>query len=281
MRSKGPNMRYRESRIVQDGIEHITYLPEDRRFETPIVMQHGMWHAAWCWEPWQALFAEWGWESHAHSLPGHGESPVRRPIKNCTLPYYLEFLQAEVERLPRKPVLMGHSMGGALTQWYLKRVADDLPAAVLVAPWPAHSIVPTMFRCIWRDPLGALLTILSLTTTPLVRNPRLAAEMFITEGAVYSPEDLHARLGAEAFWILPQHDRLLGWRPPENIQTPMLWLAAEADSLITEKEQRRSAEFYGADYVVVKGAGHDLQIERNYRQTAETIHDWLVGRGVN
>jgi len=51
---------YTRTHIVEDGIERIVYQPRERRFETPILMQHGMWHGAWCWELWQALFAEWG-----------------------------------------------------------------------------------------------------------------------------------------------------------------------------------------------------------------------------
>jgi len=45
-------------RSLDSGIERITYTPQQRRFETPILMQHGMWHGAWCWQLWQELFAE-------------------------------------------------------------------------------------------------------------------------------------------------------------------------------------------------------------------------------
>ncbi len=126
-------MTYHVTYSISDGIERIVYTPDQRRFATPIVMQHGMWHGAWCWEPWQKLFAEWGWESHAHSLPGHGKSSTQRPIRWCTLQYYYEFLNTEIKRQPRRPILMGHSMGGALTQWYLKcqrlsRLRDSLPS---------------------------------------------------------------------------------------------------------------------------------------------------------
>jgi hypothetical protein len=57
------NMTYTIAHTVQDGIERIVYRPEVKRFETPILMQHGMYHGAWCWQFWQELFAEWGWES--------------------------------------------------------------------------------------------------------------------------------------------------------------------------------------------------------------------------
>lgn len=165
---------------VEDGIERIVYTPKHRRFETPIVMQHGMWHGAWCWELWQALFAEWGWETRAHSLPGHARSPAQRPLRRCTLDYYLSFLKTEMERAPVRPVLMGHSMGGALTQWYLKYVGDDLPAAVLVAPWVSHSMMKDGFLpLLTYAPLVPLLMTLTWDASPMVLAGRWGAAGFL------------------------------------------------------------------------------------------------------
>ena len=39
-------MSYTVSYTVQDGIERVVYTPEERRFATPLVLQHGMWHGA-------------------------------------------------------------------------------------------------------------------------------------------------------------------------------------------------------------------------------------------
>ncbi len=265
---------------IQDGIERIVYTPRRRRFQTPILMQHGMWHGAWCWRLWQQVFAEWGWETMAFSLPGHAGSPVQRPLAACTLDYYLSFLKAEVERLPCKPVLMGHSMGGALVQWYLKYVGDDLPAAVLVAPWTSHSMfADNLLRLLRLDPLCLPLMMLSRDAWPIVRNPYRAARALISPHALYSPQELFARLGRESVLVLYQHNPPF-WSPPDNLTTPMLWLAGEADAVIGEAGQRRSAQHYRADYVVVEQAGHNLMMEPNYRATALTIHNWLVQQGI-
>ena len=273
-------MTHHVTRTVEDGIERIVYTPENRRFETPIVMQHGMWHGAWCWQYWQELFAEWGWETHAHSLPGHGGSPTQRPIRWCTLGYYLDFLVAEIQRFETRPVLVGHSMGGALAQWYFKKVGDDLPAAVLVAPWMAKDMVMQIVNyALYLDPVGTVRSTLTLTTTPVMRSPESASRALITEGAILSPEELHAKVGPESLWVLLQYNPLL-WRPAMHVETPMLWIAGGADAVCPEKKQRRSAAHYGAEYVVVEGEGHNLMIERSYRQTAETIHEWLVERGI-
>jgi len=284
---------YVRSHTVVDGIERIVYLPRDRRFDTPIVMQHGMWHGAWCWELWQELFAEWGWETHAHSLPGHAGSPAQRPVARCTLDYYLGFLSAEVARLQprpsakdaipmaRRPVLLGHSMGGALVQWYLKHVADDLPAVVLVAPWVSHSLVKDgLFRLACYDPVGVLLMALSWDASPMKRRGKGSAVRFLVGPRAAVPlEELQPRLGPESALVLYQHNPPF-WYPPEQVETPMLWVAGGEDPLLAERAERRSAAHYGADYVVAAGARHNVMMEQNYRETAEVIHRWLVERGI-
>ena len=272
---------YVRTHTVEDGIERIVYTPRERRFETPLVMQHGMWHGAWCWESWQALLAAWGWETHAHSLPGHGRSPTQRPIPRCTLDYYLGFLAAEVDRMPRRPVLMGHSMGGALTQWYLKHVADDLPAAVLVAPWVSHSMFKDgLLKLVAYDPLGVLWMVKTWDATPMRRDAAGSAVRFLVgPGAAVSLEELQPRLGPESVIVMYQHNPPF-WTPPERVATPLLWIAGEEDPLLVEPAERRSAAHYGADYAVAQGARHNVMMAHNYRETARTIHDWLVARGV-
>lgn len=270
---------YTVSRSVEDGIERVVYTPAERRFAAPILMQHGMWHGAWCWRWWQELFAEWGWESIAFSLPGHGASPERRPVRWATLGYYLRFLNVEIERLPQRPVLMGHSMGGALIQWYLKYGADNLPAAVLVAPWTSHNMqTPALLgRTARRDPLGVLLSFLTLEGTPLVRNPRRAAESLITPGALLSPEELSDRLGRESALVLLQYQPPF-WRPAEHVRTPLLWLAGERDEVLPEAVERPSAAHYGADYLIIPEAGHNIMMERRYRGAAKAVDRWLARR---
>jgi pimeloyl-ACP methyl ester carboxylesterase len=266
---------------TNNGIEQVTYIPKQRRFDTPILMQHGMWHGAWCWQLWQELFAAWGWESHAFSLPGHAGSARQRPNYFCTLDYYLRFLKAEVERLPCKPVLMGHSMGGALTQWYLKYGRDDLPAAVLVASWAAKGNLPNDGGAPWRrlDPLGLLLVALTGSAQFFIRTPQRAAALLLSPKSVYTSEELYARLSPESAWVMYQHNPPL-WRPPAQVKTPMLWLAGELDAAITVDNGRRSAAHYGADFVVVPQAAHNIMLEYNYRETAAMIHHWLSQRGV-
>jgi len=273
---------YLKTHTVEDGIERIVYRPKHRRFDTPIVMQHGMWHGAWSWEPWQALFAEWGWESRAHSLPGHAASPVQRPIARCTLDYYLVFFKQEILRSPRPPVLMGHSMGGALIQWYFKYVDDNLPAAVLVAPWVSHSMFKDGLWPLLRfDPLCAPLMMKTWDATPMARPGRGSAVRFLLEpDDEVSLAELQPRLGPESLLVLYQHNPPF-WYPPSAVKTPLLWIAGEKDPLLREAAERRSAQYYGADYFVAKNARHNVMMARNQAQTARFIHNWLKSKNVH
>jgi pimeloyl-ACP methyl ester carboxylesterase len=265
---------------VKDGIERVSCRPSDASHPTPILFLHGMWHAAWCWRDWQQVFAEAGWESHAFSLPGHGQSARRKSVRFTTMDDYLKVVTSEIARFPKLPILIGHSMGGALAQWYLKKVADDLPAVVMLASWTSHSTFADGTSLhLKRDPWGFLKMGFTMSAGALVRSPKWAASMLITEGATIRPEELHARLDEESYLVLSQHNPPL-WKPKEQVASPMLWVAAEKDAVISLKGASQSARFYGAEFLSVPNAGHNLMMEANHAATAHQIERWLSAKGL-
>jgi pimeloyl-ACP methyl ester carboxylesterase len=261
---------------IEDGLERVYFKPKNRRFETVLFFQHGMWHGAWCWAEWQALFAEWGWESVAFSLPGHGGSPEQRRIERCTLDYYLGFIKDELAGFANPVVMVGHSMGGALTQWALK-FGLPMTAAVFVAPWPhTHTVWYGAPRMIAANPWMILWTSLRWQAV-YATTPEQWAKLLISPGASYTPQQLAARLGPESALVTYQHN-WPHWSPPlaSELTLPRLWLAAENDATIAEAVSRRSAAHYGADYVMVPGVGHNLMMEHNAAETAQTVQTWLL-----
>jgi len=258
-----------------DGIERVTYIPHEQKFETPILFQHGAWHGAWCWKWWQELFAEWGWLSHAHSLPCHGKSEHPRNIRLCHLGYYRDALAKQVNRLETKPVVIGHSMGGAITQWYLTHIGD-LPAAVLLASMPRYD---HYLRYIIADPVGMMMAGVMLHSGALVRSPERAGKMFLSEGALMTGEELHAKLDAESA-LMPLQLNPLTWHPKKNPDTPVLVMAAEKDTIFTIKEQKILAEQYGGDYYLIENTAHNAMMEHSYKESAQYLHEWLIEQGI-
>jgi pimeloyl-ACP methyl ester carboxylesterase len=124
------------------------------------------------------------------------------------------------------------------------------------------------------DPLLFLLSSLAWSATPWIRSPRHAANLFITDGALITPEELHDRLGPESQIVVLQHNPPF-WSPPEDVRTPLLWLTGEKDAVISVPWATRSAEFYQAAHIIVPEAGHNLMMEVSYRETARSIVEWL------
>lgn len=77
-----------------------------------IVLVHGAWHGAWCWEK---LARELGARGHrvaAPDMPGHGDDPT--PLAEVNLAAYTKRIVDTLETLDEPAVLLGHSMGGML-----------------------------------------------------------------------------------------------------------------------------------------------------------------------
>jgi alpha-beta hydrolase superfamily lysophospholipase len=78
-------------------------------------------------------------------------------------------------------------------------------------------------------------------------------------------------------WVLLQYNPLL-WRPARQVKTPLLWLGGEADTLIPEAGEKKSAAHYGATYVTVAEAGHNIMMEKRSLEALRTVHEWLAER---
>lgn len=75
---------------------------------THILLVHGAWHGAWCWDRLLAPLKAEGFTPHTIDLPGHGE----RAAETQTLAAYAEAVAEKLGELPGPAVLLGHSMGG-------------------------------------------------------------------------------------------------------------------------------------------------------------------------
>jgi alpha-beta hydrolase superfamily lysophospholipase len=160
---------------------------------------------------------------------------------------------------------MGHSMGGALSQWVLRYVTPDpstgfqhgeretnrqpggsgsLPAVVLVAPWVAHSSMaddmPTMLKMMAADPVGIAMMFYKFNADSWVRTPQAAAAKLLSPEAVVSPEELQRQLVGESALVIFQHNPPF-WKPAENVKTPMLLLAGEKDAVLSVEALRKTA----------------------------------------
>lgn len=123
------------------------------RARPPLYFIHGMWSTPAVWAGLRQRFEAAGYVTHAACLPYHDRAPERPPapeLGTLTVQDYVDFLVADIARLPEVPVIIGHSLGSFLAQAVAARIQP--PAIVLLSPAPSATtgaLAPSSVRAIW------------------------------------------------------------------------------------------------------------------------------------
>lgn len=238
----------------------------------PILFVHGLWHGAWCWDehfvPW---FRDRGYETRAITLRRHDQRHAPG-LRTTRIRDYVEDVTTAAANMPQPPVLVGHSMGGFVTQMYLSQ--HGAPAAVLLASVPPSGIFGATMRVARRHPLRLLGSNVTMSLYPSVSTPDRAREMFFSpEMPAADVARYQSKMTDDAF--LAYLDLLLLVRPKVSaIKTPMLVIGGENDWTITRSDVEATAKAYGAEMVMFPGA-HDLMLEPGWEAVAQRIDAFI------
>lgn len=237
-------------------IEQLTLTPAQRRFPQPLLLLHGAWHGAWAWETAMHDLAERGFEVHAISLPGHGNSPAPAQHRYATVLNYARVLRSAIAKLGGNPIVVGHSSGGYVTQLLITGAVGPRPplsGAVLLCSSPVAINAYFIDRGMRGVPMVNIRALLR-------REPEIVRQAFFRPEI--SPAELErhrARLVAEPP-LVSMSSMLLRPRPTHN-QTPVLVIAAERDAIFDLECQQETAAIYEAELVVVPEATHNLMLD--------------------
>lgn len=247
-----------------------------------IVMIHGMWGGAWYWENYAEYFEEKGYHCIRPTLRFHDMEPNEVPnpqLGTTSLLDYAEDLEKEIRKLDTTPILMGHSMGGLLTQILGSRGLAKI--LVLLTPASPHGIMaltPSVIRSFWS----------ALTKWGFWRKPH--RQTF--NEAVYSM--LHLLPGEEqketfdksvyesglaaceiGFWLF---DSKRASKVDESkVTCPVLVVAGAEDRITPTSVVRKVAQKYKAvsTYKEFANHAHWVIMEPGWEEIAEYILDWL------
>jgi len=262
------------------GLEVISRQPPEKVSprRTPLLFLHGAYAAAWCWdEHFLPYFAAQGYESHALSFSGHGDSPGREHLDSFGIDHYVRDVAAVAETLPAPPVLVGHSMGGMVAQKYLE--SHKAAGVVLMSSVPPQGLWAAALGLAFQKP-GLMSDLNRLLGGGRVALDTLRAAMFAQPVAMEDLARWYKRMQPEshrAIWDmtlfnLPLKSRM---RLP-----PLLVLGAEHDTLIPASQVEMTARHYGVEAEIFPGMGHGLMLELGWRQVAERVLGWLEAEGL-
>ena len=244
--------------------------------KSPILFVHGMWHAAWCWEPhFMPYFAKNGFDTYAISLRNHGKSKHLKSTWRVRIREYVEDVRQAVESIAGDPILIGHSMGGFIVQKYLEKYPAT--KVVLLTSVPPYGILGPTLKVFSKFPFTFLKANLTLNLHHIVANSASAKHLLFSDSL---PTDIansyQGKLENEAY--LGYLDMLVFNLPKikKIPTTKMLVIGGEDDKVISTKDLQKTAKTYQADLKILPNIAHDMMLDTHWAAAAQEILAWLT-----
>ncbi|CAH1413512.1 unnamed protein product [Lactuca virosa] len=246
----------------------------------PLVFVHGSFHAAWCWaEHWLPFFSQNGFDSYALSLLGQGESDAPEGSVAGSLQTHAadiaDFIQKQTELSP--PVLIGHSFGGLIVQYYIANEYSELAGAVLVCSVPPTGNSGLVWRYLFSKPIAAFKVTMSLAAKAFQTSLPLCKETFFSKGMedhlVLRYQELMRESSRMPLFDLRKLNASLPVASSEF--TRLLVMGAADDFIVDEKGLEETGSFYCVEPVCLEGVAHDMMLDCSWEKGAQVMLSWI------
>lgn len=257
--------------------------------QQPVVFVHGLWLLDSSWDRWAALFEDAGYAAVTPGWPGDPasvESARDDPevFAGKSVGDIAAYQQMVIDRLDRKPALVGHSFGGLLVQILAGRGLSAATCAI--SPAPARGVLPL--------PASALKASFPVLANPANRHRAVALtfEQF-RYGFANTVDEAEARELYDQFHVAgsgiplfqaafaninPRTEARADATTPDR--GPLLVVVGEQDHqappVIAQATFRRQRHNDATTEIVeVPDRGHSLTIDAGWQQVAQTCLDFI------
>jgi alpha-beta hydrolase superfamily lysophospholipase len=262
--------------------------------KTPIVLIHGLWMTPKSWDTWAERFRAQGHEVIVPGWPGIDDRTVadirRDPsaLKGIGLKQITDHYERVIRGLPVKPIIMGHSFGGVITQMLADRGLGV--AYVGVAPGQTAGVTALPLSTLW-------------TGTPILSNPfgRNGAKPLSKRHFHFTFGNDLPRAASDALWeefavnsynrvffegvtsVLNEKGGVTHVDYARTDRAPLLLIAGEIDHVVPPAIVRAIEKKYrstGSPAVVERkeyaGRTHRLVSQDGWEQIADEALAWAV-----
>lgn len=251
----------------------ITKKAIDKSKEDIILFVHGAWHGAWCWERYfMPYFAERGYDNYALTWRLHDKPGKIKGINSLTFANYVEDLVNAVRQLPQTPIIVAHSMGGMVLQKYLEK--HTCKKAIFLASGSSDGFLKLTMR-LTTTRSYAIPSVLFLDLFLHVNHPDKIRWAFFSKDAEEEEIQFCAENVCSESLLAYLQMQIPRIKVNENADIPILVLGAEDDTIITVKENKKTAKKYQADCIILPDIAHDMMLDTKRNIAAATIIEWL------
>jgi|GEM_PF-1603171 Lysophospholipase len=271
--------RIEEGSFKVDGL-YVEYAKPKPSNGCSILFVHGACQSTTYWEHFLDWFSHQGWNCYTLSLRGHiGSEIPKEQYLNIGIADYAQDVRTVAKEIGDPLVIIGHSMGGLVSLKYVE--GHDTLATVLISPSsPAETGVPPLL--LPSLPPGELFTkelVGQAFDSILHKGPK--ESMKLVWFSNISDADFERYYDA----MCPESPRAFREAASvieidkNKISYPIVVLTGELDSSHI-KTDKLIADFYGADYICLRGHSHFAQCENGWENTAVRIERWLRSQGL-
>ena len=237
---------------------------QQRPTQHPLVFIHGSGDSG---RVWRLQIEHFGTQhTFALDLPGHGQRPDTLPTE-VTIQEYAQAAHDIVtqELYLQKPIIVGHSLGGAIALTMALEYGSELGGIVLVGTGARLRILPALLADAKNTPEQARLRLSSMAVATIT--PPSVSQAVVQEQAIPGPNILYRDLAAcDVFDIMK---RLY------EISIPTLIVCGTEDQLTPAKySMYLHKHISGATLHVIPNAGHYVMREQP-EAVNSAIDEWM------
>jgi pimeloyl-ACP methyl ester carboxylesterase len=249
----------------------------------PVVFVHGLWLLPSSWDRWATVFEEAGYVALTPGWPDDPETVAEAKANpdvfaGKSVGEVADHFEELIRKLDKKPVIIGHSFGGLLTQILAGRALGV--AAVAIDPAPFRGVLPLPFSAL-------------RSASPVLSNPANyrravpltfdqfrfgfanavsedeAQELYDTFAVPTSGQPLFQAAAAN---LNPWTEVKVDTKNPDR--GPLLIISGEKDNTVPRsisnasyKQQKRNEGV--TEFVEIPNRGHALVIDSGWREVAD------------
>ncbi|KAL5096022.1 hypothetical protein RYX36_000349 [Vicia faba] len=259
---------------------------DEKHYNPPLVFVHGSYHAAWCWaQNWLPFFSQSGYHCYALSLLGQGESDEPNDTVAGTLQTHARDVADFIhQNIQSPPVLIGHSFGGLIVQYYISSLGNDklkenlyqeLRGAVLVCSVPPSGNGGLVWRYLFSKPVAAFKVFESVFSVKCECFFETFFSDTMEDHVVKRYQELMKESSRMPLFDLRKLNASLPVPSVPNSSLKVLVLGANNDFIVDAEGLKETAEFYGVSPVCVEAVAHDMMLDTSWEKGAEVILSWL------
>ncbi len=200
----------------------------------------------------------------AIDLPNFGDSSKG----DSSLDFYADVVYEFIKKMQIKPVLIAHSLGGAVGMLLASKYPDCLQSLILVDPCPIDGLVTPTENMPYLELYKTNRSILKKSIEGLLKTvkDKKFVQALVDDALKMNPDSIYPHaIELGKFNLIEKADR---------IKVPVVVVFGELDGLLTTKQMEKTAQILHAQLRIIKNVAHTPFVE-NPELFIETIKDYL------